>query len=154
RDLAQTLLQQVAVETDPDVVRFLQEIGTRLAGRVRNRQRRWCYRAVRAAERNAFALPGGFIFVTRPLLELCEWDRDETAFVLAHEMAHVLRGHAMERVMNGWALTAAGRALPLRGLAGAFLWQQASQLVTLAYSREQELDADSLGVQLSHSAEF
>jgi predicted Zn-dependent protease len=44
--------------------------------------------------------------------------------------------------------------LPLRGLAGAFLWQQASQLVTLAYSREQELDADSLGVQLSHSAEF
>jgi beta-barrel assembly-enhancing protease len=154
RDLAQALLRQTPADPDPDVIGFLEGIGARLADRVRNKLRKFSFRAVLAPERNAFALPGGFVFVTRPLLELCGWDVDEVAFVLAHEMGHVLHGDAMERIRNGWLLGAAGRVLPFRGLGGTWLFQAATQLVHTAYSRDQELAADTLGVQLAHSGAF
>jgi predicted Zn-dependent protease len=109
---------------------------------------------VNVPEVNAFALPGGFLFVTRPLLDLCGRDPHETAFVIAHEMAHVLYGHAMERLMQGWMLDAAGRMMPVRGVAGAWLLQQASELVHKAYSRDQELEADALGARLMRAAGY
>jgi predicted Zn-dependent protease len=154
RDLARELLRQMPADPDPEVARFLEQMGVCLASRVRVRERRFTFRALDVAERNAFALPGGHVFVTRPLLELCGWDNDEVAFILGHEMGHVLRGHAMERIVHGWMLFAAGRALPVGGIAAAWLLGQARELVHKAYSREQELDADSLGVQLAHSAGF
>jgi predicted Zn-dependent protease len=154
RDLAAALLRQMPPDPDPEVARFLEQMGACLAGRVRVPGRRFSFRALAVAERNAFALPGGYVFVTRPLLELCGWNPDEIAFVLGHEMGHVLRGHAMERIVNGWMLYAAGRALPVGGIAAAWLIGQARELIHKAYSREQELDADTLGVQLAHSAGF
>ena len=154
RDLAGALLRQMPADPDPEVARFLEQMGACLAGRVRVRERRFSFRALDVAERNAFALPGGHVFVTRPLLELCGWNTGEIAFILGHEMGHVLRGHAMERIVNGWMLFAAQRALPGGGIAAAWLIGQARELVHKAYSREQELDADALGVQLAHSAGF
>jgi predicted Zn-dependent protease len=154
RDLAGALLRQMPADPDPEVARFLEQMGGCLAGRVRVRGRRFSFRALAVAERNAFALPGGYVFVTRPLLELCGWKPDEIAFVLGHEMGHVLRGHAMDRIVNGWMLYAAQRALPVGGIAAAWLIGQARELIHKAYSREQELDADALGVQLAHSAGF
>jgi predicted Zn-dependent protease len=53
-----------------------------------------------ADEPGAFALPGGFLYVTRPLLEICGFDEDEVACVVGHEMGHVVRGHAMERITS------------------------------------------------------
>jgi predicted Zn-dependent protease len=154
RDLAQALLQQMPPDPDPEIGRFLEQMGACLASCVRVRQRRFLFRAVDVAEKNAFALPGGYIFVTRPLLESCRWNADEIAFVLGHEMGHVLRGHAMERIVNGWMLFVARRALPIGGIAAGWLVSEAAELVHKAYSREQELDADSLGVQLADSAGF
>ncbi len=154
RDLAWSLSRQMKPDPDAGVVRFVGEITARLAGCVRDRRRRFCACPVRAAEINAFALPGGYVFLTRPLLELCGADPHEVAFVLAHEMAHVLHGHAMERVVNGWMLNAAGRALPLRGWAGGLVMQQVRELAERAYSREQELEADLLGARLAHAAGF
>jgi beta-barrel assembly-enhancing protease len=154
RDLARALLRQMPADPDPEVGRYLGQMGACLAGRVRARGRRFQFFAVAVGGRNAFALPGGYVFVTRPLLESCRWDNDEVAFVLGHEMGHVLRGHAMERVVNGWALFAARRALPVGGIAAGWLLSQAAELVHQAYSREQELDADSVGVQLARSAGF
>ena len=113
RDLAQALLQQMPPDPDPEVGHYLEQMGACLASRVRVPQRRFHFRAVDVAERNAFALPGGYIFVTRPLLELCRWNTDEIAFILGHEMGHVLRGHAMERIVNGWMLVVARRCCPL-----------------------------------------
>jgi beta-barrel assembly-enhancing protease len=154
RDLAWGLLRQLPADTDPAAVRLLDDLGGRLSSCVRDRRRRFCLCPVKAPEINAFALPGGFLFVSRPLLELCGWDRDEVAFILGHEMGHVLYGHAMERIMQGWMLDAAGRVMPVRGVAGAWLLQQASELVHKAYSRDQELEADALGARLARAAGF
>jgi predicted Zn-dependent protease len=152
RDLARTLTREMEIDPQPEARQLLDTLGAALAGRLRDRRRQFHFNLVRAAEVNAFALPGGFVFVTRPLMELCGWDRDEVAFILGHEMAHVLKGHVMERIMSGWALAAAGRAMPLAGWAGALLRGQIQELLHRAYSRDQELDADRLGVRLAHSA--
>jgi predicted Zn-dependent protease len=155
RDLAQAFAQQTALDRSPDVESWLGEIGGRLAGCVANRQRRFCFRVVRAAEANAFALPGGFIFVTRPLLELCQWDVNETAFVLGHEMGHVIRQHAIDRLMANSVISAAvGRLTPGRGLIHTPLVGLATSLLNQGYSQEQELEADRVGVALARAAGF
>lgn len=154
RDLAWGLLRQFQADTDPPTVRLLDELTVRLSGCVRDRRRRFCVCPVQAPEVNAFALPGGFVFVTRPLLELCGRDPHEVAFIVAHEMGHVLHGHAMERIVQGWMLDAAGRVMPVHGVAGAWLLQQAGELVHKAYSRDQELEADSLGLRLARVAGY
>jgi beta-barrel assembly-enhancing protease len=154
RDLAWGMLRQMEADPDPRAVQLLAELGGRLAGSVRDRRRRFCASPVNAAEVNAFALPGGFLFVTRPLLDLCGWDADEVAFILGHEMGHVLHGHAMQRILDGWMLHAAGRVMPVRGMAGAWLMQQAGELIHKSYSRDQELEADLLGVRLANAAGF
>jgi hypothetical protein len=154
RDLAWGLLRQFEADTDPATTRLLDDLKVRLSACVRDRRRRFCVCPVKAAEVNAFALPGGYLFVTRPLLELCGRDPDELAFVLGHEMGHVLYGHAMERIMQGWMLDAAGRMVPVRGMAGAWLLQQANELIHKGYSREQELEADALGARLARAAGY
>jgi predicted Zn-dependent protease len=154
RDLAWGMLRQMEADPDPAAAQLVERLGNRLAGCVRDRRRRFCICPVKADDVNAFALPGGFLFVTRPLLELCAWDPDEIAFLLGHEMGHVLHGHAMQRMLDGWMLHAAGRVMPVRGVAGAWLLQQAGELVHKSYARDQELDADLLGVRLARAAGF
>jgi predicted Zn-dependent protease len=154
RDLAQQVIQSRPLDPHPDIARFLNEVGDRLVSRVRDKRRRFSFRTLGGPECNAFALPGGYVFVTRPLLEMCAFATNEVAFILAHEMAHVLHGHAMDRMRTAWLMTAARFAVPVRGLVGMAVWSQFSDLVGKAYSRDQELEADLLGVQLLHSAGF
>src|ERR1035437_886464 len=73
-------------------------VGSRLADAVKDRRREFRFSLVRVSLSNAYALPGGFVFITEPLLDLCEQDPDELAFLLGHEMEHVLRGHAKSQL--------------------------------------------------------
>lgn len=131
------------------------EIGKQLAARLKEKRRRFTIGVVASGEPNAFALPGGFLFVERALLDICQWDRDETAFVLAHEMAHVIRGHAMERLLGSDVIAAAARtAVRGAGPYGLLIRQAAMQFLQTAYSREQEFDADDLGFRLAAAAGF
>ena len=103
---------------------------------------------------NAFALPGGFIFVTRSLLELCQWNQDEVAFILGHEMGHVIRGHAMSRIVSNSAISAASQAAPVRSLLAGWLRRVGVQFLESAYSRDLESEADKLGVRLTAAAGY
>ncbi len=155
RDLARAFAQQMVLDPDPAVAQLLDQLGGRLASCLRQRQWSFRFLTVQAPEINAFALPGGFVFLTRSLLELCQWNHDEMAFILGHEMGHVVRRHAIDRLMaNSFFSTLLGR-LPLGG--GPLRPQLAALLSTLlhqGYSQDQELDADAVGVQLARSAGF
>jgi predicted Zn-dependent protease len=154
RDLAAKVAEEIGVDPDPPMARLLNEIGGRLAARLTNRQRRFTFQAVSAPEPNAFALPGGFIFVTGPLLDLCDRDPDEIAFVLGHEMGHVVRGHAVDRLLNDTLINVASRRLQTRGWAGEVFKRVGSDLLHGAYSRDQELEVDRFGFRLTQSASF
>lgn len=153
-DLAEEARKQLPLDEDPRTRRALDGIGRRLAARVANRERSFRFEAFAAGEPNAFALPGGFIFVSRSLLELCRWDESETAFILGHEMGHVIRGHAIERIVANTAVTVASRAAPVRGALGGWLKTVGVQYLQTAYSRDHELEADRLGLRLMRAAGF
>jgi len=147
RDMARQVSRLLRHDTEPRSAELLNEVGIRLGRCVTNKHRRFSFEVVKSSRANAFALPGGFIFVTGPLLELCQWDADEVAFVLAHEMAHVIRGHALERIISDSAFAAA-----LAGTAGgtiaAWLRKVGIKFLESAYSQDRELDADELAVRL------
>ncbi|WP_119167132.1 M48 family metalloprotease [Algihabitans albus] len=96
---------------------------------------------------NAFALPGGYVYVTRGLMALAE-NEAELAGVLAHEIGHVNARHGLNRVGAGifGELAALGLGLLLGEEAAAF-GSSVAELGLRAYSRDQEYEADILGVQ-------
>jgi predicted Zn-dependent protease len=122
---------------------------------------RWEVVVFQSDDVNAFALPGGKIGVYTGILKAAQ-DQDELATVLGHEVAHVIAKHGNARVsaalaaQTGVQLTAAavgGSAGPNREVAG--LLGLGTELgVLLPYSREQETEADELGLQYMANAGF
>lgn len=148
RDLARAILAQSETDPDPAAARWLDEIGGVLAGAVRPPGRTFVFRSLLMPEPNAFALPGGYVFATRSLLRLCQASHDDLAFVLAHEMGHILRGHAAERLVAG-SLMRAGVGLLRMPAASIF-----SALLQGGYAQDQELEADREAVRLCRRAGF
>ncbi len=154
RDLACEIRNQVELDKYPNTKQILNETGLHLTKCVANRFRTFSFETIKGTEPNAFALPGGFIFITTPLVELCGEDRDELAFILGHEMAHVIRGHAMKRIISDSAINIASRAVPIRGQLSSWLRKVGIQFLENAYSQELETEADKLGVRLSDAAGY
>ena len=154
RDLAREIRHQLDPDIESKNKDIFNDIGPRLTECVANRFRSFSFETVKGSEPNAFALPGGFIFVTGSLVELCERDQDELAFILGHEMAHVIRGHAMRRIISNSAINAASLAVPIRGQFSGWLRKVGIQFLESAYSQELESQADKLGVLLSDAAGY
>jgi len=156
RDMAQVVLESEGANSagDLDVQALLNEIATLLADRVRNQTHRFKVTAITGEHPTAFALPGGFIFVAPALVELAKHDRDELAFVIGHEMAHVIRRHAIDRILSQKALSMASLATPTARTIAPWLRSVGLQWLEKAYSREQEFEADALGARLMQVAGF
>ena len=153
RDMAAEVRRQLPPDDDPETVELIGEIGRRLARCVAEKRRTFQFELVRGGEPNAFALPGGFVFVSRALVDLCERRPGELAFVLGHEMAHVIRGHALDRMLSSSATVLAARAVPAGGM-GAWVKRVGIRYLEGAYSRDRELGADELGVRLADAAGY
>ena len=153
-DLAREIRQQLGRQQQPQADQILNEIGNRLAGCVANKSRRFNFETINGPEPNAFALPGGFIFVTQSLVELCRYDKNEIACILGHEMAHIIRGHAMNRIVSNSAIAAASRAAPIRGVLSGWLRKVGVQFIESAYSKDLESEADRFGVRLVAAAGY
>ena len=154
RDMAAVIHEQAHRPADPDVQALLDDILQPLAGCVRNPVYRFHVAAVSGDHPTAFALPGGFIFVAPSLVELAERDRDELAFVVGHEMAHVIRRHAIDRLLSQKALSAISLATPGTRAIAPWMRTVGVQWLERAYSRDQELEADELGTKIMRAAGF
>ncbi len=113
---------------DPALVAYVTAIGRRLARHAPGFGFDYRFAIVDQDEPNAFALPGGYIFVSRGLIALCNRE-DELANVLGHEIVHASMRHAAAREQVGGA--------------GFFQWFRQGQIA--AYGRGQERTADRLG---------
>lgn len=96
-------------------------------------------------EVNAFAAPGGYVLVTRGTLELMESEA-ELAGVLAHEVAHVDETHVLDEIRRSSAVTAVREEAELSGELLDRLGEIGTSLLFTGLSREDELEADSLGL--------
>src|SRR5437016_5325163 len=106
---------------------------------------------------NAFALPGGQIFITRALFDRLE-NEAQLAGVLGHETGHVIGRHSAQQMAKGklgqMLAGAAGVATSDRGGGGAAAAQMVNQMMQLRYSRKDELEADNFGLRYMSEAGF
>ena len=154
RDMAAVVLEETPRDSDRTTQALLDEIGERLSAVVRNRLHRFQMTVINADRPAAFALPGGFIFVARALVSLCDRNEDAIAFVLAHEMAHVIRRHAIERLLQQKVVSAVALVSPGRGALADWIRKVGFQGLERAYARDEEFEADELGILLMRAAGF
>lgn len=143
-------------DNHPQVVR-LRAIAQRiipyaLPWNARARDWQWQVMVLNSKELNAFCMPGGKIAFYTGILDQLQLTDDEVAMVMGHEIAHALREHARER-MGKTSATKLGASLlsNLLGLGsvGDSLLNMGGQLLTLKFSRENETEADLVGMELA-----
>jgi predicted Zn-dependent protease len=133
---------------DPELRAYVNSLGRLLARTSELPNLDWHFTILDSSIVNAFALPGGYVYVTRGLLALAD-NEAELAGVLAHEIGHVTARHSAERYGQSVLGTAAalGVGILLGSEAAAQATSSAAQLAVLSYSRDQEFEADTLGVR-------
>ena len=148
---AEIVEADLALLTDGVVTTYVAELGQTLAERSKRSNLHYHFKVIDTNDINAFALPGGFIYVNRGLIEAAATEA-ELAGVLGHEIGHVVARHGAEQAQR-----AAFASLGLRVLdaalgsgTGAQFGNLAAQMVTsgtfMRFSRDAEREADRLGV--------
>jgi predicted Zn-dependent protease len=151
REYGRECARQFAAQFPDKASRGKQEavaaVGSKLSKAVKDPRRKFDFTLVRANTSNAYALPGGFVFITEPLVDLCAQNPDELAFLLGHEMGHILCGHARSQLTAATFLNAVTARLSGAGM-------MLRQVMGKGYSRELELEADGEGARLAAAAGF
>lgn len=147
--------KQRKVVTDPQVQGYLNRLGNRLLTGVRVREFDFTFKAVRDDSVNAFAVPGGHVYVHTGLIKAAQ-NETELASVMAHEINHVVARHGTQQLTQQY-----GYGLVIQLILGQnpnLLAQLASTLfgqgAFMAYSRSMENQADYLGVETMYRAGY
>lgn len=148
---AQQIEQQLPMVRDPEVDRYINLLGDSIARVVDERGLTWRFTVVDQPEVNAFAVPGGHIYVNRGLIEKTG-TMSELAGVLGHEIAHVTRRHSVNQMVKAQRANVGLTGLCLfvpsacQGVAGAGV-ELIAQGAFAKFSRDDETEADRFGVQ-------
>jgi len=141
---------------------YIAQLGGRLAQHSPRQDVKYEFHGVDMEATNAFALPGGYVYISRGLLALAN-SEDELAGVLGHEIGHVAARHSAQRQTRG-QLAGIGAAIATLGaavLGGGPLAESVAQIAQTgaqgwlaSYSRDQELQSDNIGQQLAAQAGY
>lgn len=154
----QEVLKEYRVLENPSLQGYVNSVGQRLAKASQRGALEWHFTVLDSPEVNAFALPGGYVYITRGILAYLD-DEAELAGVLGHEIGHVTARHASQRATRQQAAgvgvllaNVLGAVLESKGYGGAGdLTNQVSQITAAgyiaSYSRDQESQADQLGAE-------
>jgi predicted Zn-dependent protease len=150
RQGAEQVSSQLRLVRDPVVVNYVQELGLSIARTTPRSDLDWRFFVVDSREINAFALPGGFIYVNRGLIERAQ-QLDELAGALGHEIGHVVRRHSVDQMQKQTgANVAVELGCRLTDLCSSEVARAAIQVGGAAlfarYSRQDEVEADSEAV--------
>jgi predicted Zn-dependent protease len=148
--------QQLPMLNDAQTNAYLNRIGQRLAANAGGPQFQYHFRVVNQSDINAFALPGGFIYINRGVIDTAA-NEGELAGVVAHEISHVALRHGTHQASKAY-LAQAGISI-LGGILGGHVGAGAAQIINtvggiglnavfLKYSRDLETQADVRGAQI------
>jgi beta-barrel assembly-enhancing protease len=151
RQYAAEINRQLPIVDDAQVHRYINQLGNQIARAADQRGIQYTFYVVNSDVVNAFAVPGGFIYINRGLIDRSE-NLSELAGVLGHEVAHVVARHGVDQMVRMQrAELGANLAFVLLGRAPGQAEQLGLQLGAGAYfarhSREAEREADDLAVQ-------
>ena len=151
----------LAPDSHPQLQR-LRRISTRLiadAPRWNDRARQWKWEVnlIGSQSINAFCMPGGKIALFTGILDKLKLTDDEVAMVVGHEMAHALREHARERIAKSQgtgAILSLGAQLFGLGQLGDVAANVGTQLLSLKFGRDDEIEADLVGLEMGARTGF
>jgi predicted Zn-dependent protease len=143
--------EQYGVYDDAALQHYVNEVGQRLARASHRPHLEYRFLVLDSPEVNAFALPGGFIYVTRGLLAYLGSEA-ELAAVLGHELGHVTARHSVQQLTAATAANLGASILQIfvpetRGGLGEFALNVLGSALLAGYGREHELEADRLGAE-------
>ncbi len=143
--------EQYGVYDDPALQRYVNDIGQRLAKASHRGGLQYQFLVVDSPQINAFALPGGYIYITRGILAYLNSEA-ELAAVLGHEIGHVTARHSVQQISATTAANLGASILQIfvpqvRNSAGDLLINTVGGALLSGYGREHELEADRLGAE-------
>jgi predicted Zn-dependent protease len=149
---AQQINQQLPIVRDPEVNRYINVLGDSIARVTARRDLEWRFFIVDSPEVNAFAVPGGFIYMNRGLIERAQ-NMAQVAGVLGHEIGHVTGRHSIKQMQQQQKAGIGVNLLCIltpsvcqSQVAGAAI-NLGAQGIFARFSRQDEADADTRGVQ-------
>lgn len=153
RQYAAEINQQLPIVEDAAIHRYINDLGTYIHQQPGTRDIPYTFYVVNIDQVNAFAIPGGHVYINRGLIERAE-SVAELAGVVAHEIGHVEARHGVDQMERAQAANAGYAVATIllghepEGLAGAAV-QVGTQAYFAHHSREDEYEADSIGVRLT-----
>jgi beta-barrel assembly-enhancing protease len=153
KDVASRLLGAAPLVADARMQRYVNHVGRWLAAQTERPDLPWQFGVLDSPNVNAFAVPGGTIFITRGLLERMR-NEAELAGVLGHEIVHVLRKHHLKAIQKGAQSSLAGDAMSMAlkdraGPARDKLIAFGTEMYSRGLDKGDELEADRLGVVIA-----
>lgn len=144
----QEILKQYQVYENPELQAYVNDIGQRLAATSERPDLQWTFTLLDSPQVNAFALPGGYVYVTRGIMAYMNRE-SHLAGVIGHEIGHVTARHGAQRAAQQQLAGVASMAVAVGTGSGDLL--QLSQMLGGAlmsgYGRSQELQSDHLGAK-------
>lgn len=153
RGIAATIAGRFPISQDTALTAYVNLVGLTVAGEAPRPDIAYRFAVLETPMVNAFAAPGGYVFITRGALDLLH-NEAELAGVLAHEVGHVNRRHVIEQIRKADFMQ---EVRDQTGITGARLDRvvgQGSNVLFTGLSREDELQADSIGYELSGGAGY
>lgn len=157
------VLASMPVFEDEKLLAYVTEIGNRLVAVSERPDLDFTFTLIDSPEINAFALPGGYVYVNRGLITFTNSEA-ELAAVIAHEIAHITARHGVQQQARGGLATAAsavGGIVAAVATGSGYIGSQVSQVASIwaqaglsGYGREAELEADSLGAEYLYQAGY
>ena len=159
KEQAKQVAETMGLTEDPKLTAYIQAIGQQLAMHSPRQDVEYEFHVVEMVEPNAFALPGGYVYVSRGLLPLVN-SEDELAGVIGHEIGHVAARHSVQRIskaapfaiVGGITGGAVGLVNKNLGQAVGGISYGIGSVVLAPYSRGQETEADEVGIEMAASA--
>ena len=158
QDVAARLLGAAPLADDARLQRYVNNVGRWLASQSERPDLAWRFGVLEAKEVNAFAVPGGTVFITRGLLEKMTSEA-ELAGVLAHEISHVVRKHHLKAIQKSALASLGGQAASaafneLNPEAKQKLVSFGTEMYSRGLDKGDELEADRLGVVIAARAGY
>jgi predicted Zn-dependent protease len=156
RQIAGNLLGAAPLVDDANLQRYVNRVGRWVASSSERPDLKWTFGVIESGDVNAFAAPGGYIFLTRGLYALLR-DEAELAGVLGHEIGHVVRKHHL-KVLQKSQLIGAGSELLKKQIGGGKTAQSligsGAEIMARGLDKNAEFEADRIGVVLATRAGY
>ena len=156
REIAGNLLGAAPLVKDPQLQKYINNVGRWVASQSERPDLAWHFGVIESKDINAFAAPGGYIFVTRGLYRLLD-NEAELAGVLAHEIGHVIRKHHLKILQQSQLVDLGGKLLgkqvggneKIHNLIGS-----GAEIVSRSLDKNAEFEADRIAVVLAARAGY